>query len=511
MRKKITLITTVGLLVFFAWFLSTKLFAQRGNTYLSLKVFSQVLGLVQRNYVHEVNSQELIESAINGMLQSLDPYSQYLNPAQYEQLRTSTEGQFGGLGIYIDMDMVAKVPLVISPIEGTPAYEAGIQPGDRIIRIEGKPTKGIILSDVIKKLRGIPGTKVTITIYREGLKNPFDCTITRAIIKIPAVLYAGVIDNNIGYVRLGNFSRSARRELEAAIDSLKRFGAKKFILDLRLNPGGLLQEGVEVSDFFLKPGKTIVVTKGKISQANREFTAFDREEANYPLVVLVDRGSASASEIVTGALQDWEKALIIGDTTFGKGSVQTLHRVEGGGALKLTTAYWYTPSGRCIDAHAAEKDTSQKGRIFHTLGHHHYKVYGWGGIVPDLIVEYPEKNRLSEELAKPKFISLLRDYAIRYARHHPNLPWGFEITEDMLVEFKGVMRGEKIKFTEAQFDSSKEYIKRVLRREIASQLWHKKGEYELGEIPYVPQIQKAIELLKESRSTEDLFRLVKKG
>ncbi len=510
MRKKITLITGVGLLVFFAWFLSTRLFAQRENIYLSLKVFNQVLELVQRNYVHKVNSQELIEAAMNGMLQSLDPYSQYLNPAEYEDLKTSTEGQFGGLGIYIDMDMVAKVPIVVSPIEGTPAYEAGIQPGDRIIRIEGKPTKGMILSDVVKKLRGTPGTKVTITIQREGLRSPFDCTITRAIIKIPAVPYAGMVDSDIGYVRLGNFSRLARRELEAAIDSLKRLGAKKFILDLRLNPGGLLQEGVEVSDFFLKPGKTIVVTKGRIPQANREFTAFDREEANYPLVVLVDRGSASASEIVTGALQDWEKALVIGDTTFGKGSVQTLHRVEGGGALKLTTAYWYTPSGRCIDAHAAKRDTSQKGRVFHTLGPHHYKVYGWGGIVPDLIVEYPEKNRLNKELAKPEFRYALRDYTIRYARHHPNLQWGFEITEEILAEFKEVLR-EKIKFSEAQFDSSKEYIRRILRKEIASQLWHKKGEYELGEIPYTPQIQKAIELLRKSRSTEDLFKLVKKG
>jgi carboxyl-terminal processing protease len=523
MKKKVIISFVIVAVVSISGWFGSRLWAQRENIYGYLRLFTQIVQMVEQNYVREVESKDLIEAAIDGMLESLDPHTQYLDSTEFAQLDVHMSGEFGGLGIHIDL--VNDTLTVVSPMEGTPAFRAGIMPGDRIIKIEGKSTANITLEGAVSKLRGTPGTKVNITIQREGVKEPLEYTLVREDIQIPAVPYVGKIGDDIGYVRLLTFSRTSGPDLERAVDSLfNYYKVKKLILDLRLNSGGLLPEAIEVSDLFLPKGRTIVVTKGRLPETNHEFRAVGNDKyGDYPMIVLVDGSSASAAEIVAGAIQDWERGLIVGDTSFGKGSVQTIHRLEGGGALKLTTAHWFTPSGRGIDKpmtseifkryllrrqsrEQKQQEKSESEKVYYTLGSGHYKVLGGGGIIPDLIIEPPKPT----ELVKRLDYSVIREYALKYAHQHKDLTGDFQITPEMFNTVGEMLKAKKLEFTQEQFDSSRFYIEQWLKSEIAFDLFGEKGRYELSVIPYDEQIKKAVALLKEVKTTQELFRLEKR-
>lgn len=320
-----------------------------GATYEKLKVFSEALHYILSSYVEPVKTKDLLYGAIKGMVGELDPHSAFLTPDMFKEMQVETRGEFGGLGIEIT---IRKGKLtVVSPIEGTPAYKAGVKAGDVIIKIDGKSTEGITLMEAVKKLRGPKGTKVTITIVREGLEKPLDITITRAIIKIKSVVYRMEDPQaKVGYVRIRAFREHTARDLKRAIEDLRAKGMKALILDLRNDPGGLLTQAVKVSDLLLPEGRLIVYTKGRTKEDQMRFTSQYRPilPPTFPMVVLVNAGSASASEIVSGALQDWHRAVIMGERSFGKGSVQTIFPLSDGSALKLTTAEYYTPKGRSI-------------------------------------------------------------------------------------------------------------------------------------------------------------------
>ncbi len=329
---------------------------QDASLFKYLKVFSEAIHYIETNYVKDVKPQDLIYSAIKGMTSDLDPHSVFLTPDMYKEMKVETKGEFGGLGIEITMK--DGVLTIVSPIEDTPAWRAGLKAGDKIIKIDGKPTKGMTLMDAVKKLRGPKGTKVTITILREGVDKPFDVTIVRDIIKIKSVRYKWINEKDkIGYIKIRSFQEKTTKELDEAFYKLYDQGLKALILDLRNNPGGLLSQAVSVSDRFLKGGQLIVYVKGKWATDNLRFKSHNVGTYPYvPMVILVNAGSASAAEIVTGALKAHKRAVVIGERTFGKGSVQTVFPLSDGSALKLTTAYYYTPDNICIEEKGIEPD-----------------------------------------------------------------------------------------------------------------------------------------------------------
>ena len=350
--------------------------------YRYVDIFTEVYSEINNKYVEEVDSEKLFEGALQGMFLTLDTHSQFLDPDSLSQLEKETEGEFSGIGIHITLR--DGVLTVIAPIPGTPAAKLGIRSWDRIIEIEGKSTEGITIIEAVKKLTGLPGTKVSITIYRKGEAKPLHFTVTRANIKINSV-YFQKIGKDIGYIRMSRFSDETGEDMKKAILTLMKEDARALIIDLRFNSGGLLNEVAKVSQFFVPKGEVIVSTKGRIPNQNKIYRSEQDPITNLPLEILVNRGSASASEILTGAIQDHKLGVIIGpkgEKTFGKGSVQTIEELRNTlkwdendnpqkCAIRLTTARYYTPSGKCID-----------------------KV----GITPDIEVELPEGNEV--ELAK---------------------------------------------------------------------------------------------------------------
>ncbi len=334
-------------------------------TYENLRLFTEVLSIIQSQYVDEVPPKDIIYSAIRGTLRGLDPHSSFLDPEMYREMQVETTGSFGGLGI--ELTLRDDVLTVVAPIEGTPAYRAGIQPGDRIVKIEGLTTKDMQLADAVKRMRGKPGSKITISILREGWTEPRDFPIVREQIRVQSVKSAD-LEPGIEYVRLRQFQEQTANDLEAALEKFTKNGKngrmQGLVLDLRNNPGGLLTSAVEVTEKFLDGGKLVVYTEGRVRNQNMRFQANAKRVFNdFPMVVLVNQGSASASEIVAGALQDWGRAVVLGTQSFGKGSVQTIIPLSDGSGLRLTTAKYYTPKGRSI----------------------HGK-----GITPDIIVEGPK-------------------------------------------------------------------------------------------------------------------------
>ncbi len=336
--------------------------ADNEATYKGLKIFSDVLEMVEQNYVEPVDSRELIEKAIQGMVQSLDPHSSFLPPEALDALQIDTQGEFGGIGIEITMQK--GILTVISPIEGTPASKAGIAAGDHIIKVDGENTKDMMLWEAVKKMRGPKGTKVVITVWREGITEPIDFELIRDIIPIESVRYLS-LQPGYGYIWITNFRENTSKELTVALETLEKAGPplKGLVLDLRYNPGGLLNQSVEVADLFLEDG-IIVSMKGRQPMNNKVFKATPNSvKRDYPIIVLINSGSASASEIVAGALQDQKRGLILGTTSFGKGSVQNVDSLGGGYGLKLTIALYYTPSGRSIQAQGIEPDIVVEQKI----------------------------------------------------------------------------------------------------------------------------------------------------
>ena len=324
------------------------------DTYNKLKIFSEVLSLIESNYVESVENDTIINGAIRGMVKALDPHTSYLPPASYKEMQVETTGKFGGLGIEISIR--DGVLTVVSPIEETPAFKVGIKAGDKIIKIEEESTLDMTLQDAVSLLRGETGSPVTITIFRDSFKVPKEFTIVRAIIKVRSVVHK-LYKKDIGYIKIRSFSKNTSVDLDKALAELEKKEISKLILDLRNNPGGLLNQAVEVTDRFLNRENLIVYTKGRSDEQNMRFTSHDKVAGvSYPLIVLVNSGSASASEIVAGALQDLNRAIILGTPTFGKGSVQTIIPLSDGSALRLTTARYYTPSGRVIQENGIEPD-----------------------------------------------------------------------------------------------------------------------------------------------------------
>jgi carboxyl-terminal processing protease len=435
------------------------------NFYKDFIRLQDVVLKVHQKYVEKIDSKQLVDHAIEGMLSILDPHSTYMEKKQYNELMIKMDAQFGGLGIQIAIR--DKVLTVMTPISGTPADRAGIQSGDQIVKINGKSTTGISIEEAVGKLRGEPGTDVTITIRRPGEKD-LDYTITRGIIHIKAVPYSNVFNDSIGYVELKEFSNIAGKEVEKAIKELLKKKIKGIVLDLRYNPGGALPQAIEVAEKFLREKSLVVYTKGRMEGQNYEYSSSSTPliPPEMPMVVLVNYASASASEIVAGAIQDWDKGIIVGDTTFGKGSVQTLLPLDESHHIKLTTAFYYTPSGRCInkpengirakgmkdnadDEEASEdstapgapktsgaadstaKDTTtyktKDGRI----------VYGGGGIVPDTVIKPKIPDYLLRLLfLKDAFFSFANSEYSKLKTQHVKIDKSFVVSDAIYGDFQ---------------------------------------------------------------------------
>lgn len=318
-----------------------------GESYEDLKVFGEVLSLVQKNYVEEYKTKDLVYGAIKGMLSELDPHTSFMPPTVYKDMQVDTKGEFGGLGIQIGMK--DKKLVVIAPIEDTPAWRAGIKAGDQIFKIDNVVTKDFSLNDAVEKMRGPKGTKVTLTIVRESEKEPLEFTIVRDIIKMKSIK-SKMIDEKIGYIRITQFQERTAEDLRDALGKLENDNMKSLVIDLRNNPGGLLKSAVHVSEQFLKDGKLVVSVKGRDGEKEEYLSSSKNTivREDYPIVILVNEGSASASEIVSGALQDWGRGVVLGTQTFGKGSVQTVYTLSDGSGMRLTTAKYYTPKGISI-------------------------------------------------------------------------------------------------------------------------------------------------------------------
>jgi len=332
--------------------------------YKELELFTNVVSIIKNNYVSEVKAKPLIYGALRGMLSSLDPYSQFMNPDFHKEIQIETEGKFGGLGIVITIKDTFLT--IVSPLEGTPADRAGIKPGDKIVKIDDELIRGITIMDAAKKLRGKKGTSVKLEIVREKSPRTLKFTIVRDIIKIKSIKNAHFIpDTKIGYIRIVEFQKRTANDLRTSLQKLEKEGLKGLILDLRNNPGGLLDSAIDVADEFIKENKLVVYTEGRSPKEKRNYYSKRAPilPGEVPLVILINKGSASASEIVVGAVQDWERGTILGTTSFGKGSVQNVIPLPDGSALKLTIAKYYTPKGVCIEGK---------------------------GIKPDIIVELPE-------------------------------------------------------------------------------------------------------------------------
>ena len=337
-----------------------KVSALSNSTYEDLKVFTDVLGLLQRDYVEETNSKDLVYGAIKGMLETLDPHSAFMPPNTYKEMQEETKGRFEGIGIEIEMKN--SILTVVSPIVDTPAFKAGIQAGDQIVKIEGEPTKNLTLLDSVKRLRGPKGSKVTISIMREGFTKPQEFTLIRDVIPVKSVRYE-LLEKEYGYIRVTQFQEKTDSEFEKAMKALEeetKGSLKGLILDLRNNPGGLLDQAVKVTDRFVESG-LIVSVEGRREDQKIKFYAHPEGTVNhYPLILLINGGSASGAEIVAGAIQDHGRGILLGTQTFGKGSVQTIFPLKDGSGLRLTTARYYTPNGRSIQAKGIVPDIAVK-------------------------------------------------------------------------------------------------------------------------------------------------------
>ena len=471
-----------------------------------LGTYTQLLSLVQARAADTVEPRVAIEGSIRGMLRTLDPHSNYLDPEDYRNMLEEQQGSFSGLGIVISKPSQDKPLTVIAPLEGTPASNAGIRAGDIISQIEGVDTLDMTIDEALKRLKGPKGTKVTITIARPGYDEVLHFTITRDDIPTNSIRQSFMIRPGTGYIKIENFTRTTDHELEEKIHALQKQGMTRLVLDLRRNPGGLLEQAVRVADRFLQKNQMIVYTKGRISGADQEYRATGAgTRSELPLVVLVDKYSASASEIVAGAIQDHDRGLIVGKTTWGKGLVQTVYPLSHDAALALTTARYYTPSGRLIQrdynsledylshdedddqlvSHAKEIRQTDAGRT----------VYGGGGIRPDVLVDIEPTSKFIDALERQQ---IFFHFAVDYNARHKDVPKGFEVTPAVLQELERFLDARKVKWSAADIDENRERLRSGIREAIASALWGFEEAYRV----YAEtdrQIQRALELFPEAQ------------
>jgi len=420
--------------------------------YRGIEVFGRVYKEVAINYVDDIDPDAFVHAGIDGMLKTLDPYTVYLDEKETDEIDLVTTGKYAGVGITIGLR--DGIVTVISPIEGFSAAKQGIQSGDRILEIDGKSVKAMPLENVRLMVRGAPGTTVRMKIEREGEKKPLEFVLIREEIPVRNVSYAGFVGDGIGYIRLERFSRTAGDDLRIAIKDLKAKGSiKSLVLDLRDNPGGLLDIAVDVASKFLPESSLVVSTRGRRSDSERKYYSTEKPMlADASLAILVDRGSASASEIVAGAIQDLDRGVIVGTRTFGKGLVQTITRLSESSSIKITSGRYYTPSGRSIQ----EIDYSRRSKdgvvavTPDSLRHeyrtvHNRRVFEGGGIVPDTLVPDEPAGRLLEELNRK---AMLFKYANHYATQNKTLPDRFEVTDEILKVFEAFLKEREFSYEE---------------------------------------------------------------
>lgn len=551
-RKLISV--TIGILIFLGIFVTATAQSSHDSMYTYAKLYTDIAFRINARYVEEIDSRDLVYSGIRGMMESLDPFSEFLEMKDYDRLMETTKGKYSGLGMTI-FQRDGWITIV-SPMEGTPAFRMGLQAGDRIIKIDGESTKGMSTEDASKLMRGEAGTEVTLTIEREGIPEPLEYAIERAIIEIKTVPYYGFAKDKIGYIRLARFGTESENELQEAIDDLKAQGMESLILDIRSNGGGLLTQAVKTTSHFIGDDKEIVSTKGRISDQNKTYNAQGLTQlSDIPMVVLVDNNSASASEILSGAIQDWDRGVIIGNETFGKGLVQQIYPLSENTALKLTTAKWYMPSGRCIqkeesfrpsiladkgesgqadqaEEESADAEDDSTKKIYYTNGGR--IVYGGGGVKPDIEVE---RTGLSTLMLNLERLSMFFDFSVRYTTEHPDLPEDFEVSDGMIREFRAFLKEKDFSYKnnmelelekleklaedenrteflhnnferirasieeikEREFNESLDQIKKSIKRDILTKLYGEKALYEQVVLKNDKYVQKALEVLQDKK------------
>ncbi len=513
----------------------------------NLDIFYSLFNELDRFYVDETNPDKLIKSAIEGMLTSLDPYTTYIPEEDMADFTFMTTGEYGGIGAQIRK--AGEYAIIAEPYEDFPAQKAGLRAGDTILFINGESTRGKDISQVSEKLKGTPNTTLKVTIKRMGESKPSEKTLVRQQISIPNVPYYDLLGNQTGYIRLQGFTKDAAKEVKSALIDLKKRGAKSIILDLRGNPGGLLIESVNIANLFIPKGREIVSTKGKARQWDNVYkTESEPVDTLIPLAVLINRGSASASEIVAGALQDLDRAVIIGQRTFGKGLVQTTRPVSYNSQLKVTTAKYYIPSGRCIQAvdYSHRNEDGSVGYIPDSLINefktaHGRKVFDGGGISPDIPLESMQPGNITISLFTK---NLIFDYATQYASRKPSVSTvkDLKITDDEYNRFMKFLSGKDYDYTTQSDETLKELIKvaqkeqyydaaekefnelkqrlahdkdkdlitfrpeieSLLYEEIASRYFYQKGRI-IASLDYDPELVKAKEVLQDPAAYAMVF------
>ncbi len=462
--------------------------------------FSEVLSFTDKFYVDKVDNKKLIEAAISGMLDSLDPHTTYIDAEQMQSVEEQFRGDFEGIGI--EFQIINDTVVVVSPITGGPSEALGIYAGDRIVKIDGKNFTGVTNEKVIKTLRGEAGTKVDLTVHRPGYKNNLDFTITRDKIPIYSVDSHFMVNNETGYLSISRFSETTTEEVKDALNDLSKKGMKKLILDLRNNPGGYLNQAFQIADMFISGDKLIVSTKGRRSDFNEEY--FASKEYNYekmPLAILVNSGSASASEIIAGAVQDHDRGIIIGETTFGKGLVQRQFMLPDNSAVRITISKYYTPSGRLIQRPYSDKESYYNGIHSETDSteveftpdkNQKYKtkngrtVYGGGGITPDHIVK---SEKVQPYTASLRRANLFYTFALnfmdkngneirnKYSSEFQSFVKNFRISDKDLNNFLKYANSKNVEFNKQEYEIDKEYIRTLIKAYIARDMWKNEGWY----------------------------------
>ena len=494
------------------------------------KVFTAALNAIDASYIGTVESDRLVYGAIAGMLQTLDPHSSFMDPRTYAQMRERQEGRYYGLGITIAV--VDGEITVVSLFEGSPAYQKGLRRGDIIGKIEGEDTKGWTSDDAVKKLRGPKGTPVRISLKRSGFDQLIDLSVVRDEIHIPTVPSAFMLDAQTGYIRVSEFGENTDQELGQALKNLQRQGMKRLVFDLRNNPGGALDQAIKVANRFLPRGDMVVYTRGRVPNSDQDYRATESSDyLNIPMVTLTNRSSASASEIVSGALQDHDRSLIIGETTFGKALVQSVYRVSEGAGVAVTTAHYYTPSGRLIqrpwddsfDEYLTYTLREQDPNKAHSpedlkLTDAGRKVYSGGGIEPDRRFDGPIEGFNPTRFGRTLYARQLFDiYAQRFARKGdtritmtPTTPVrelspGFEVTDAMVAEFRDFVEKSKVKIDADGWQKDQQFIRAMIRYEIDLDLFGVEAARK-DLVKTDPQLQFALGLFPDAQRLLDMGR-----
>ena len=536
MKQRWGLIVLVAVISFVTggWLLQRGV-ASGGNVYQQARLFDDVLGHVNAYYVDSIGETDLYDRATRGMLEQLkDPYSVLLTGDDYKALTEQTSGNYAGLGIQIDVR--DGWITVVAPLPETPAERAGVATGDQIIEVDGKSTEGWKNDEAVKALRGAPGSKVTISVRRSGVTDPIKYALVRAQIHIRSVPVGTLFDGGVGYISLNPVAETSADELQSEVGAMKRKGMKSLILDLRLNPGGLLDQGVKVADLFLDAKQEIVATRGRARGSTKEFYDDARQAwPELPIVVLVNDGTASAAEIIAGALQDHDRAVVVGTPTFGKGLVQTLFPLGEGVALKLTTARWFTPSGRTIQRTAkneeaqAEQAALEAGDtvpgmpdkehtdsairtrpIFHTDAGR--VVRGGGGIVPDLVIRPDTLSVGEKEFAKalgshvPEYRDVMTSYALELKQNGTVKDESFTVTPEMRQEMYQRLRAKGVEMTPQVYAGASGLITKQLGYQIARYVFGRPAEFR-RQAHDDPQMQTALGLLRKAGSPRELLSL----